>query len=761
MGIKNFWQKIDKFNLRIVLFPAVSIVLVVGILIHNLFMLQVVDPDGYKNRAATQQMNIAPIYAKRGNIYDSKGNKLAESADAWIVILNPSIIADQQKNLIVQNLAQILEMDPVEIMNKVYDSEKTYIRLKRQITAQQKQQIEEFTRRKTKEEDGYSQDSISGITFEADFKRYYMYGSTASLVLGFTGSDQIGSYGLELQYNDVLSGINGREVSNTNQRGDKMPFEYSTASYPAQDGYSLNLTIDLAVQQAVDKELEEAVIKNQVKNRGVCIVMDVNTGAVIAISVKPDFDPNEPYTVTDTAVLNEIKKLPEAEQNEAYKEAQYKQWQNKAVTDTYEPGSVFKIITTSIALESGSYTLDSQFYCDANGIEVVKDEPPTRCWRYKQGGHGWQDMTHALMHSCNPAFVTMALGMGSETFYKFFKAYGLTERTGIDLPGESEGLYYTDTEMGRMELATGSFGQTFTVTPIQMITAVAAAVNGGNLMQPYVVDSITDTDGNIIQKTEPTVRRQVISTEVSDQICAMMEQVVSGDGGSGKNAYVEGYRIGGKTGTTQKTETRDENGETEFTISSFLGIAPADDPQYAVLLLLDEPYDADVFASTLAAPIVGNIFKAILPDLNVQPIYTEEELARQQVATPSLVGKTIEAAEAEAEVLGLDVDIQGKDGLVTRQTPSQGTMVSRDATIVAYTEDGPEEDLLAVVPDVYKMSPQGAEKAMLAAGLNPVLVGGASDESSAIVTSQSYLAGEKVPIGTVVMVTCVLNEEIF
>lgn len=760
MEKKRLWDRINKYNLRIILFPVVSMVLVVGILIHNLFVLQIVDPEGYKTRAATQQMSITPIYAKRGNIYDTNGNKMAESAEAWIAILNPQNIKEEQRNLVVTNLAEILEMDPVEVMNKVYQTDSTYVRLKKQITAQQKQEIEEFTRAKTIAEDGILQSYIPGISFESDFKRYYMYGHTASTVLGFTGDGQTGRYGLELQYDDVLSGINGREVSNKNQQGDKMPFEYTTGTYAAQDGYSLNLTIDLTVQQTVDRLLEQAVIDNQVKNRGVCIVMDVNTGAIVALSVKPDFDPNEPSVVVDETTLNTIKQLPDSEQDEAYTEALYTQWQNKAVTDTYEPGSVFKIITASAALESGAFDLESQFYCDANGVEVVKDEDPVRCWKYKQGGHGWQDFTHALMHSCNPAFVKMALGMGSETFFDFFKAYGFTEKTGVDLPGEAVGLYYTDTEMGPMELATGSFGQTFTVTPMQMITAVSAAVNGGNLMLPYVVDSITDSDGNIIEKTEPTVRRQVISEEVSDEVCTMLEQVVSGDGGSGKNAYVEGYRIGGKTGTTQKTETRDELGETSFTISSFLGIAPADDPKYAVLLLLDEPYDANVFASTLAAPVVGEIFKDILPDLNVQPVYTDEELAKQQVATPTLIGKTVEAAEEEAEALGLDVDIQGEDGLVVRQTPSQGTMLSKGSVIVGYTETGPEEDLLAVVPDVYKMSPTAAESALIAAGLNPILAGGAADESAAIVTNQSYLAGEKIPMGTVVTVTCVLNEDL-
>lgn len=730
-----------KMKKRMLLVIVVLTVIGFTTLVSRLFKLQLVDGEMYQQRALAQQMRSTSITAARGSIYDTNGKILAKSATVWTVYISPAEIKDEETlQKIASKLSELLGVSEETIIERGQNKSSYYEIIKKKVEKEVADQITQFA----------SDENIKGINLEPDIKRYYPYNNLASTVLGFVNDENIGAYGLESYYNDTLSGSDGKVVSIKNAWGTDMPYRYQEL-YEAQDGNNLVLTIDVTIQQIVERYLEVAVKENNVSNRATAIVMDVETGAILAMATKPDFDPNNPNEITDPLALERLNAI-EDKTSEEYKtallEEQYEQWRNKAISDPYEPGSVFKIITASSALETGVVTMDSNFYC--TGSHVVSGTT-IRCW--KHGGHGAQTFVDAVKNSCNPAFMMIGASLGAENLYNYVDNFGLLEKTNIDLPGEATGIFHSfDTlnKPGGVELASTSFGQTFKVTPIQLLTAVTAAVNDGKLMQPYIVKQVTDVNGNVISTTEPKVVRQVVSEEVSEQIRYILEQVVVS--GSGKVAYRPGWRIGGKTGTSEKLDQLDENGQTDAWISSFFGFAPANDPKISVLVLLDEPHVDNVYGSVIAAPVVGNIINEVLPYLGVEPQYTEEEKQDGEVTVPYVLN--MESADASSAIIqkGLNFILKGDGGKIIKQLPEAGVSIEKGGTVIIYTDE--EETTETVkVPNVIGLSPQRATSVILNSDLNIKIEGIEGESENSVATVQSHDEGEEVLPGTVITVT--------
>ncbi|MBC8570111.1 penicillin-binding transpeptidase domain-containing protein [Zongyangia hominis] len=718
-------------------------------LIVRLCIIQLVESDIYQSKAEKQQMRVTTISPKRGTIYDRNMNVLAQSATVWTVFISPVDIKDAaQKELIATGLSELLEVDKEKILEKC-EKKNYYEVIKKRIEKPLADKVTQFA----------TDNKISAINIEEDNKRYYPYGNFAANILGFVGEDNQGLNGIESYYDEELSGTPGRVVSAKNAWGSDMPYKYDQMIDP-KDGNSVVLTIDETIQHYLEKALETAVVENNVKNRAAGVVMNVKTGEILAMANKTDFDPNDPFTVTDTYALERLKAVEGDE--EAYKKQlqieQTAQWKNKSITEPYEPGSVFKILTASSALDLGTSKLTDSFTCTGHyqiGGRTIG------CW--KLAGHGTQDFAGIVKHSCNPGFIMVGTRMGGENFYKYFEAWGLTEKTGIDLPGEEGGsssLYHSEATLVKSPhtLAVSAFGQTFKVTPIQLITAVSAAINGGNLMSPYVVKNIVDADGNIVKSTEPTVKRQVISSEVSSTISSILERVVSDPDGSGKSAYIAGYHVGGKTGTSEKIDKKDENGN-EPHIASFLGFAPANDPQIAVLVMLDEPFMQNVYGSVIAAPVVKEVLEEALPYLGVEPQYTAEELANMDISVPSVLKMEVEKAKAAITEKSLKVEVVGSGATVIKQVPLAGQPIPRDGKVILYTEEGNVSNQVKM-PNVKGMTALQVNQTLTNLGLNVKLSGIDLNGSTTISSKQSIPEGTMVEVGTVVEVSFVNNDPV-
>ena len=731
----------NSIRLRIFLTALLMIVMGFGVVIHSLYNIQIVKGDFYQQKAISQQLRTTSITANRGTIYDTNMKKLAVSATVWTVVFSPADITDEQAEVLADGLYEILGVDREFVIEKAKNKKNYHQIVKKKVEKEIADQVLAFA----------SENDISGVYLVEDSKRYYPYGTLASTVLGFVNDENQGSYGLEARYNNVLSGTPGKMVSAKNAQGTDMPLEY-TDMYDAQDGNSIVLTIDETVQHMLDKHVRTAVIEHGVKNRAAGIVMDVKTGAILAMTTMPDFDPNDPLTIADTATREAVEAMPrntEAEQaayQEAKEEAQFLQWNNKCVSEPYEPGSVFKIFTAATGLETGATSL-SHTYNDP-GYYVVGGVKK-HCW--KAGGHGLQTLTEAVQNSCNPAFMMIGEAIGPENFYKYYSSFGMDTITGIDLPGEADGIHHSLEQLQKLSegyLATTAFGQTIKVTPIQMITTVAAAVNGGYLYEPYVVRQVLDPDGNIISTTEPTLKRQVISEETSKIVCQLLESVVTD--GSGKNAYIPGYRIGGKTGTSEKLDLKQATGEDE-NILSFVGVAPMDDPQYAVLILLDEPSLTNAYGSTIAAPVVGAVFADILPYLGVEKVYTEEELENADVTVGNYVGSAPHDVQGSIALKNLSAKIMGSGGRVISQMPAAGSTVPQGSTVILFTDEESQQETVTV-PDVVGKSGLAANKLILNAGLNIKVTGVGVDNANAVAAKQSIAPGTEVQRGTLITV---------
>lgn len=709
----------------------VLIIVGFGAIIFSLAKLQLVEGEELQTRAVDQQLKNTTINAQRGTIYDCNMKTLAMSATVWKVVLEPAFITDKNREIIAEGLAKILDMDKDEIIQRTY--KKTYYdELKRKVETDVKDEILKF---KTENNIG------NGIRLIEDYKRYYPYGAFASTVLGFTGTDSQGLAGVEEKYDSYLTGVAGKLVTAKNAIGTDMPFQYEQ-KVEAQNGNSLVLTIDEVVQHFLEKNLEEGVIVNKVQNRACGIVMNVKTGAILGMAVKGDFDPNDPFTVADKEEAAKINAMPEGEaRTTALNAARQKQWRNKCVSDVYYPGSVFKVITGSAGLEEGVVTENTPFFC-SGGVVVASGTKPIHCWRTY--GHGSETFVQGLCNSCNPVFIEVGRRLGPDRFYKYFQAFGLTSRTGIDLPGESRSLYYTADQLNPVELATSSFGQSNSVTPIQMITAVAAVANGGYLVQPHVVGKIIDDEGTIVKQVDTSPKRQVISSETSRRMCAILQQ--NAETGSAKNGNVPGYRIAGKTGTSEKTGLKNEY------IASYCGFAPADDPQIAMLVFFDQPHGPNgYYGSMVAGPVFAKTMEEILPYLGVERKYTNEELAKLDRQTPDVVGKTVAEAKNTLSQAKLTAKVYGSGEKVLSQVPEPGKAIPQNGTVVLFTDESSTSKTVTV-PNLTKLSLTAANKAAANAGINISLTGAALTGTNPISNSQSIPEGTKVAPGTVVTV---------
>ena len=777
------------------------------VLFWKLYDLQINRHDELKAEAVSQQTDSMVISASRGTIYDKNGEIMAISYSTETVFVDPKAIAswvEKQEQAIeeaaeaaaengesytppavldqayiARGLSRILDVEEETILEQLGRTNRQNEVIKKKVDQDVADEVRRFINGEIDDEgnqltmvneDGNTvlisnpsrrPTSLQGIHLTPDTKRLYPFGSLAGNVIGFVNANNVGAYGLEASYDDVLSGRNGLTVTPTNVNGTPLLFSGGEQMFEAENGSSLVLTLDTNVQYALEKGLESMLDKYDAANGGTGIVMDVNTGAIVAMASYPNYDPGDFSAIYTEELQAELDaSLAEIQQNrstyeteEAYNQAladaratvQFKQWRNKCYQDTYEPGSTFKPITLATALEEGVVNMNTTFTCTGS-IHVEGWGKAINC--SKRAGHGTQTLKVATGNSCNPAFVTMGLKIGTEAYYKYLKSFGLMETTGIDLPAEAEGIFANEDSFNSnvVSLAAYSFGQTFNVTPLELIRAQAATINGGYLYTPYLVEQVLDDEGNILSQHETTAVRQVISEETSAKVRECLEWVVS-DGG-GRNGQVTGYRIGGKTGTADKTGTKD-------VVVSFMCFAPADDPQYIMLLTMDTPSRTTgtaVFGGTMVAPVASQIMSEILPLLGVEPDYTAEELVGADTTVPNLVGQTREAAEERLADLGFTFRTVGDGDTVTDQTPAGGAIVPGNASIILYL--GQEKpDTPCTVPNVVGKSASEANKAITNAGLIMKVTGTTTASSGNVYSiTQSLPAGTEVAAGTVVTV---------
>ena len=786
---------------QIVRSRTVLVMLLLGImtfaaLFWRLYDLQIRQHAELQEKAISQQTRSAVVSASRGTIYDRNLNTLAISATAETVLVSPLDIeksVESQKeeqakaaqkaadkgqdytppvlrdqSYIARGLSRILGLEQGAIEERMEKTNSQYEILKKKTDQTISDEVRRFINGEIDPEGNEVPEKqrvkLRGVWLQPDSKRYYLYSSLASGVIGFVNGDGIGSVGLEAKYDDTLTGTAGYTISARNASGSELLYNYEQY-YDAENGHSLVLTLDANVQLSLENGLENMLKKYDAKNGGTGIVMDVNTGAIIAMASYPNYDLNDYSTIFDAALQKKLDADLEKidanrstyESEKAYADARAKainsamqsQWRNKCIDSTYEPGSTFKPITLAAALEEGKVSKSSTFYC--GGYTTVPGWSD-RIWCSNHSGHGQQTLIEAVGHSCNPAFIKMGLSIGTETYYKYLKSFGLMDKTGIDMIGEVKGLFVDEDYFNSqvVSLASYSFGQTFNVTPIELIRAQAACINGGYLYEPYIVDQVLDEDDNVLSQHDTTPVRQVISEETSAIVREALEYVVSS--GSGKNGQVAGYRIGGKTGTADKTGTRKTTREV---VVSFMCFAPADDPQYIMLLTMDTPSrntGTAVYGGTMVAPTASQIMGEILPALGIEPDYSAEELSGADAAVPYVVGKTAEEAKAALKSAGFTYRTVGSGETVTDQTPAGGAIVPNNASVVLYL-GAEKSDTPSTVPDVTGKTPTEANKALTNAGLI-MKVAGATSASGGSVTaiSQNAEAGSQLPAGSVVTV---------
>ena len=765
--------------------------------IARLVNIQIIHADEYKKYATASQWNEETISATRGVIYDANGNVLAQSAKAWKIYLIPENFSDEDfRSQVCHDVADALELEYDDLMEatKTEKAEEGELVVAHREVVKSKMELAEKklvdcgetsakdcttnclkhrTYKKSFYTDGevttksYKYSDVIGL--EEDTKRYYPMGTFASSLIGTVNSDGNGVSGIESYYNSTLSGQDGKVKSyGTNVDSD------NETTYEAKDGTSLVLTIDETVQYCLDEQLQ-SVYESSGGIGAYGIVMDVDTGAILGmdcVGYKGGYDLNNPsdlneyyqneldksvknenyeylekYFLEDTSVKDPEEALNEIENTKDYEERlslhskslkkyfSLEQWNNYTVSETYHPGSVFKIFLAAAALEEDVLGDDFTYYCSGS---TVVDDRTFNC--HQASGHGTQTLREGLMHSCNPFFIKVGLTLGAEKFYEYFKAFGFTEKTGIESLEEANSIYYTEDQLTRVALASESFGQTFSVTPIQMITAISCIANGGKLMQPYLVSEEVDSEGNVISKTEPTVKRQVVSEETAEEVASMMEDVVKS--GTGKNGYVAGYRVAGKTGTTQKYQLKGTY------IASFGCFAPADDPEIAVLIIVDEP-QSEINGSTVCAPVAAKVVETVLEYLGVERQYTDDELEELDTTTPGVIGKTVDEAQDELEEAGFSVRVIGNGSTVVSQSPAGGQTIPQGGVIAIYTTEN-EEKYEVTVPDLTGRGISEVKKYAASEGIN-VRISGVSG-SGVISYDQSTAAGEKVEYGTIITV---------
>ena len=706
----------------------------------SLFYIMVVKGDKYQSLASEQQLYDNLVSAPRGNIYDRNMKVLATSSTAWTVYITPNSFkslksdeAEKIRKTISEGLSEILEMEKDDIYNKT--KQKTYyVIVKKKIEKETADKVRKFI------SDNEKLEMTRYVGLDETTKRYYPNDSLASTVLGFVGDDNQGLAGLESYYDNELTGVAGRVIAAKNAKGTDMPFTYEKVE-EAKQGSSLVSTIDSYVQYTCEKYIDYAAAEEQVAERGAVVVMNVNNGEILGMAVSGDFNPNEPFKLSneDQAKVDAI--VDETEKSKAKNELLNKQWRNKAVSDTYEPGSVFKIFTAATALEENLVSERSSFTC--NYVYTVAGNP-YHC--HKRGGHGVQSLAAAMSNSCNPAFIQIGQLIGVNIFNKYFKAFGLSEKTGIDLPGEASPYYHTESKMGATELASSSFGQTFNITPLQMISLAAAAVNGGYLVQPHVVQKIVDSDGDIVKTVSTGYKRQVISDTTSKTMRTLLEYVVQN---GAKNGIVSGYRVGGKTGTSEKVAKMLSLNVKGLYIGSYVGIAPIDNPEIAVFVMLDEPMSGRYYGGAISAPVGSKIMADILPYLGYEPQYTAEELEKLAVKVPNITGNELMKAREQLSSLKLSYKIVGSGSTVISQLPEAGASLYKGGTVIIYTDTSGEES--ATVPNLVGLTATEAATAAANSGVNIIFAGNTTSPDLKSY-SQSITAGTKVKLGEVITV---------
>lgn len=711
-----------------------------GLAIGRLFYFSIIKGDELQKKAYSLQLRDTTISAKRGSIYDTNGKTLAQSATVWQVVLAPAYFkTDEQRTYVAQKLAEILDLNQNDVYEKTKENN-YYSVVKRKVETTEKEKVLKLSKELAKK---YDLGNV--IELIEDYKRYYPYGDFASTIIGFTGMDGVGREGIEYQYDTQLTGVPGRVITAKDVHGTEMPYKYEQ-KIDAQDGNNITLTIDETIQHIMEKYLQQGIKQHKVQDRAVAIMMEVKTGAILGMAVEGGYDLNDPFTIADSSTQKEIDKLPNSEKEAAEVEALQKQWRNKAVADTYYPGSVFKVITSCMGWSDGVITDSSTYTCTGS---YVPFEGADAIHCHNTAGHGTQTYKQALSNSCNPAFMMIGQAVGAEKFWEYYQAFGFSEKTGIDLPGEQSDIFFGDGsgKMQPMDLAVASFGQNFAITPIQMVTAIASVGNGGKLMQPYIVKEITDSDGNVVESKTPIVKRQVVSEEVTKKVIDAMEE--NATNGSAKNGYVAGYKVAGKTGTSEK-KIYHNDGSQEY-IASFCGFAPADDPQVCLLVYFDDPVGDSYYGSAVAAPVFANIMNEVLPYLNVEAEYTEEEIAQMDTTAENYVGKSISEAESLVSSGGFTPVVMGSGDTVISQVPTAQSRLPQQGTVVLYTDEESMNDDVVEVPDLTNMTVAQANSTAAMYNLNISVVGSNAD-GEGISYSQGIKAGSKVKSGTVISV---------
>ncbi len=728
---------------RILVVMLALIIALSGVSGYRLIRIMIVEGERFQNDASEQQLYDSLISAPRGDIYDRNMQILAESSTAWTVYITPNGInkledeteKENVRKTIAENLSQILEVD----YDTVYENtakKSYYVIVKKKIDKPLADKVREFLADERYED----LELVRYVGLDETTKRYYPNDSLASVVLGFVGSDDQGLGGIEKYYDNELTGIAGRVVAAKNAAGTDMPLTYERVE-AATKGKNLVLTIDSYIQYTAEKYLEMAIAENQVAERGAAVVMNVKTGAVLAMAVKGDFNPNDPFTLSQADIDKIEAETDEETKKTLQNELLNRQWRNKAVSDTYEPGSVFKLVTAAAAIEENLLKDSDTYFC--NGSANVAGQH-YNC--HKKSGHGTQTLEQAISNSCNPAFITIGQLVGVSSFSKYFEAFGFAEKTGIDLPGEANSTYHKEANMGPVELSSSSFGQTFNVTPMQLITAVAACVNGGYIVQPHLVEKMLDENGKVIEAASNGYKRQVISETTSATMRELMLYVAEN---GAKNSLVAGYDIGAKTGTSQKVSKIQETGDHYLYIGSCVSVAPADDPEIAVLVMLDEPKGDKYYGGIISAPVNSQIMGDTLPYLGYEASYSEEELKKLNISVPEVSGMALSDAQSKIINSKLQYQVVGSGETVVRQLPEGGNQVLTGGVVILYTED--TGDKTVTVPNMIGLTATEANRAAAAAGIN-IEFSGNTTSSGLKSYNQSIEAGQTVNAGEIVTV---------
>lgn len=713
------------------------LVLGFGAAVLRLTYLTTVQSSELQESAVDLQLVDTTVSAKRGTIYDANGNVLAESASVWQVVMSPvNFKNDKQRQAAAKGLSEIFDLEYNDVLDDT-KQQSHYVVVKRRIESDEREKVLELIDTLKKD---YSCSGV--IQLLDDYKRYYPKNSLASSVIGFTGSDDQGLEGIEYEYDSYLSGTPGRIITAQNARGTDMPFRYEQ-NVESEDGNNVYLTIDETIQSICEKYMQKGVEDNNVLNKGVCIAMDVNTGAILAMVTTDGYDLNNPYELS-AKDKKKIKSTAKSKQAEAESAALSNMWRNKAVADTYMPGSVFKMCVASAALEENLVNEKTSFTC--TGSISVEGET-IHCSNIS--GHGTQNFVEVISNSCNPAFIQIGQMLGAGKFRQYYQGFGFSEKTGIDLPGEAEDSFWEEGKMGGVDLAVASFGQNFSITPIQMITACAAVSNGGYVVQPHVVSKITDSKGNVIKTVDEKIKRQVISDDTSKKMNEYLEYNTERQGAAA--GYISGYKVAGKTGTTEKRGvTKFESSFSEDYISSFCGYAPADDPQIAMLGFFDTPDGDAYYGSQVSSPVFINIMSEVLPYLDVKTSYTDEELGYVDASAGDYTGVSVDEAKTAVEADGFTATVKGNGSTVISQIPTVSSGLQKGGSIVLYTDSDSQSETVSV-PSLIGLSPDEVNNVASAYGLNVSFSGATT--SSGTSSSQNIEAGTSVSPGTVITVS--------